>query len=98
MKRVLRLLYYVRPYALYSLLSVVLMAVVGALATFRTLLVKPIFDNVLRGNLSPDLILVFSIPNTNFSLNLQRFVPHHFHNVWNIVAVSLVGSAVIKSI
>ena len=98
MKRVLRLLKYMRPYALYSILSVVLMAVVGALATFRTLLVKPIFDNVLKGNLAPDMPLVFPVPNTNFSLNLQGFVPRHFHNVWNIVAVALVGSAIIKSV
>jgi len=98
MKRILRLLKYMRPYALYSILSVALMSVVGALATFRTLLVKPIFDNVLNGNLSPDVVLSFRVPNTNFSLNLQRFVPHHFHNAWNVVAVALVGSAVIKSV
>ena len=50
MRRIWRLLLYVRPYALYSLASVVLMAIVGAMAAFRILLVKPIFDNVL----SPD--------------------------------------------
>ena len=47
LRRIWRLLLYVRPYALYSLASVVLMAVVGAMAAFRVLLVKPIFDNVL---------------------------------------------------
>ena len=46
-RRIWRLLLYVRPYALYSLISVVLMAVVGAMTAFRLLLVKPIFDNVL---------------------------------------------------
>ena len=35
MRRIWRLLLYVRPYALYSLLSVLLMAVVGAMAAFR---------------------------------------------------------------
>ena len=35
---------YARPYALYSLLSVVLMAVVGAMAALRLLLIKPIFE------------------------------------------------------
>ena len=48
LRRIWRLLLYVRPYALYSLVSVVLMAVVGAMAAFRILLVKPIFDNVLE--------------------------------------------------
>ncbi len=50
MRRIWRLLLYARPYALYSLASVVLMAAVGAMAAFRVLLVRPIFDNVL----SPD--------------------------------------------
>ena len=34
MKRIWRLLLYVRPYALYSLGSVVLMALVGAMALY----------------------------------------------------------------
>ncbi len=98
MMRIWRLVRYMRPYALLSLISVGLMAVVGALTAFRTLLVKPIFDNVLSGNTSPDIVLLFQIPNTHFVINLQRFVPHHFHNAWVVVAVALVGSAAVKSI
>lgn len=98
MKRVLRLLWYMRPYLLYSLLSVLLMAVVGAMAAFRILLIKPIFDNVLSADASPDVVLLFHIPHTQFTINLQRLVPHHFHNAWTVVAVALVGSALIKSI
>lgn len=94
----MRLLLYLRPYGAPWLVSVVLMAVVGAMATFRTLLVKPIFDNVLNGNMSPDIVLMFRVPNTNFAVNLQRLVPHHFHNAWVVVAIALIGSAVIKSI
>ena len=48
MKRIWRLLLYVRPYGLYLFGSVLLMAMVGAMAALRVLLVKPIFDNVLR--------------------------------------------------
>ena len=48
MRRIWRLLLYVRPYVLYLLASVLLMATVGAMAALRVLLVKPIFDNVLR--------------------------------------------------
>ena len=50
MKRIWRLLLYVRPYALHVVASVLLMATVGAMAALRIILVKPIFDNVL----SPD--------------------------------------------
>ena len=98
MRRIWRLLLYVRPYALYSLASVVLMAVVGAMAAFRILLVKPIFDNVLSPDAPPGLVLLFRIPHTDYVINLQRFLPSHFHNAWTVVAVALVGSAFLKSV
>jgi ATP-binding cassette, subfamily B, bacterial MsbA len=98
LRRIWRLLLYIRPYALYSLASVVLMAVVGAMAAFRILLVKPIFDNVLDPEAPPGLVLVFRIPHTDYIVNLQRFIPSYFHNAWVVVAVALVGSAFLKSV
>ena len=98
MRRIWRLLLYVRPYALYSLISVVLMAIVGGMAAFRILLVKPIFDNVLSPNAPPGLVLVFRIPHTDYVINLQRLLPGYFHNAWTVVAVALVGSAFLKSV
>jgi subfamily B ATP-binding cassette protein MsbA len=74
------------------------MAVVGAMAAFRILLVKPIFDNVLSPDAPPGIVLLFRIPHTNYILNLQRFIPSYFHNAWTVVAVALVGSALLKSI
>ena len=58
MRRMVRLLRYARPYALYSLASVLLTAVVGAMAGLRVLLIKPIIDNVLSAKQSPDHVLV----------------------------------------
>jgi subfamily B ATP-binding cassette protein MsbA len=98
MKRILRLLGYMRPYALHSLLSVIFMAVVGAMAAFRILLIKPILDNVLSAAASPDRVLVFVNPYTHRKIDLQWLMPHHFHNAWTVVAVALVGSAIIKNI
>ena len=98
MRRIWRLLLYVRPYALYSLGSVVLMAVVGAMAAFRILLIKPIINNVLSAKASPDRVLQFSVPHTHIDIDLQRLLPSHFHNAWTVVAVALVGSAVVKSV
>jgi ATP-binding cassette, subfamily B, bacterial MsbA len=98
LRRIWRLLLYVRPYALYSLASVVLMAVVGAMAAFRILLVKPIFDNVLSPDAPPGLVLLFPIPHTHYVINLQWLLPSHFHNAWTVVAVALVGSALLKSV
>jgi subfamily B ATP-binding cassette protein MsbA len=98
MKRIWRLLLYVRPYALYSLASVVLMALVGAMAAFRILLIKPIFDKVLSPDSPGGDVLVFHIPLYAEPVNLHFLVPSHFHNSWNIVAYALVVSAVIKSV
>ena len=92
-----RLLGYARPYALYIGVSVVLMAVVGALMAFRVLLIKPIVDNVLSASASVN-VLLFPIPGTRHQVNLQRFLPRYFHNAWTVVAVALVGSAAIKSV
>jgi len=97
MKRIVRLLGYMRPYVFLWLLSVLLMAVVGALAAFRVLLIKPILDNVLSAVASPDQVLNFVVPKTHWHVNLQALLPSRFHNAWTVVAVALVGSAVIKS-
>ena len=98
MKRIWRLLFYVRPYALYSLLSVLLMAVVGAMAAFRILLVKPIFDNVLKPDAVTHAVLVYRLPHINRTLDLHFLVPNHFQNAWTVVAYALVVSALVKSV
>ncbi len=98
MKRIWRLLLYVRPYALYSMASVVLMAIVGAMAAFRILLVKPIFDNVLRPDAVSHDVLVFRVPQVGWQINLHFLVPHYFQNAWTVVAYALVVSALLKSV
>ena len=97
MRRIWRLLLYVRPYALYSLVSVVLMAIVGAMAAFRILLIKPIFENVLSPQASSN-ILVFPVPHLGWTLDLNFLVPSHFHNAWDVVAYGLIVSALVKSV
>jgi ATP-binding cassette, subfamily B, bacterial MsbA len=60
--------------------------------------VKPIFDNVLSPDAPPGLVLVFRIPHTDHVVNLQWLLPSYFHNAWTVVAVALVGSALLKSV
>ncbi len=98
MRRILRLMHYLRPYMFYALASVVLMAVVGAMSALRILLVKPILDNVLSADAQPRNILIFTVPHLHWTINLQRFVPQQFHNAWTIVAFALVVSAAVKSV
>src|SRR5215813_2283555 len=98
MKRILRLLYYVRRYWWQALASVVLMAAVGLLDAFRVLLVQPIFDHVLHpGAISPPISL-YKIPGTHYQFTLQQVIPAFIHNVWGVVAFALVVSTLLKSI
>lgn len=98
MKRIARLLRYMRPYLGATLASVLLMAVVGAMQAFRILLIKPIVDNVLSPAASPNRVLVFTVPRTTRHIDLQRWLPTHFHNAWTVVALALVLSALVKAV
>src|SRR3954468_8361737 len=98
MSRLVRLLRYVRPYALQLLASVVLMALVGLFDAFRVLLVGPVLDRVLNPTVHPAGIPL--IPRTiwGHQLSLQLFVPSSIHNDWSVVAFALVVSTVLKGI
>ena len=80
------------------LLSVVLMAVFAAMAALRVMLIKPISTTCSARRTHPEQVLVFTIPRTTHVIDLQFLIPHHFHNAWTVVAVALVGSAIIKSV
>ena len=98
MKRIARLLRYMRPYGGAAVASALLMAVVGAMQAFRILLIKPIIDNVLSPLAAPDRVLVFTVPRTAYRVDMQRWLPHSFHNAWTVVALALVASAALKSV
>src|SRR5947207_3433487 len=98
MKQLMRLLGYVRPYALPFIASVLLMAAVGLLDAFRLLLIGPILDKVLNPASPTNNIALFRIPGSQHWISLQQFVPSYFHNPWTVVAVALVGGTIIKGI
>jgi subfamily B ATP-binding cassette protein MsbA len=98
MRRIWRLLRYARPYALYSVASVVLMAMVGAMAGLRIYLIKPIFDKVLRPDEQGRDFLLFRAPFMHRPIDLHFLVPNHFQNAWTVVAYALVVSAIVKSL
>ena len=76
MRQLTRLLAYLRPYAPHFIGSVLLMAVVGAMESFRILLMGPIIDRVLNPK-SPgrSLTLLPNLPGTHHVVYLQDFVP-----------------------
>ncbi len=100
MKLFLRLLAYARPYSLQAFASVVLMATVGLLDAFRVLLIKPIFDQVLKpSDVTPHLPLFhIAVGHRIVQLNLEQLVPGHFHNAWTMVAFAMVASTALKSL
>jgi ATP-binding cassette, subfamily B, bacterial MsbA len=93
--RLLHLLRYVRPYSLAVLGSVILLAATGLLDAFRVVLVKPIFDGVLKPEAISHDLLLFKIPGHN-PIYLHQFLPGYFHNAWTMVAVALIGATLLK--
>jgi subfamily B ATP-binding cassette protein MsbA len=78
--------------------AVLLMAVVGAMESFRILLMGPIIDRVLNPKTPGRSLTLFNIPGSQHVVYLQDFVPQHFSNPLNAVAFALVATAIIKGI
>jgi len=98
MRQLMRLVRYALPYWWQILCSVLLMALVGALDAFKFLLIRPIFDRVLNPSTGSKDIQLFVIPVTRHAVYLQQLVPSRFTNAWNMVAVALVGSTILKGV
>ncbi len=98
MRQLTRLLRYVVPYWWPLLSSVILMAGVGLLDSFRLLLIGPVFDRVLNPSTGSHNILLLTIPGSGRNVYLQQFVPSHFQNAWTIVAFALVAATILKGI
>jgi subfamily B ATP-binding cassette protein MsbA len=99
MKNFLRLLRYGIPFSLQWLPGVLLLALVGALDTFRTLLFQPIFDQVLRPD-APEGPILLGLTSSRWHFDLRALIPHfmHIHNAWDVVAFALITSTVLKGL
>ena len=98
MRQLTRLLGYIRPYLLQFSVSVLLMAGVGLLESFRILLLGPIIDNVLNPSAPAHRLTLFNLPGTDKVVYLQQFIPRYFHNALTVVAVALVGATILKGL
>jgi subfamily B ATP-binding cassette protein MsbA len=94
-RRIGRLLFYVRRYALQGIAAVLLLAAVGLLDAFRVLLIGPIFNTVLNPKSPSHDLTLFG---GRFPINLQQFVPSHFHNPWSVVAYALIVSTILNGV
>jgi len=98
MRQLTRLVRYAIPYWWQILSSVLLMAFVGLFDAFRLLLIGPVLDRVLNPSTGSRNIQLFTLPGTQKTILLEKFVPSHFTNAWTIVAFALVASVVLKGI
>jgi ATP-binding cassette, subfamily B, bacterial MsbA len=89
MKDILRLAGYSRRYWFLLVLSVVLMAIMGAMTAIRTLLIRPVLGRVLRpaADASPEPL--FTIPVIHRNIYLEQFFPPSIHNIFTIVAIAI---------
>jgi len=99
MKNFMRLLRYGLPFWFQWLPGVLLLAAVGVLDTFRTLLFQPILDQVLKPD-APEGPILIGLRNSPWHFDLRLIVPPflHMHNAWNVVAFALVLATVFKGI
>jgi len=97
MKNFLRLLRYGLPYGLYLLPGVLMLAVVGLLDNFRTLLFQPILNNVLDPK-APDGPITLGLLKSPWHFDLRMVVPHFMHNAWTVVAFALIASTIVKGL
>jgi len=98
MKEMSRLLRFVRPYSAPLIVSVLLMAGVGAAQAMMALLIGPIFDYVLNPDSPVNRVALIKIPVIDRTIYLQSLMPSFFHNVFTMVAVAIVGSFLLKGL
>src|SRR3954454_10723488 len=99
MKRFFRLLGFGVPYWLHWLPGVALLAAVGLLDNFRTLLFQPIFDKVLQPQ-APEGPITLGVQHSTWQFDLRALIPHfvHMHNDYVVVATSIVLTTIAKGV
>jgi ATP-binding cassette, subfamily B, bacterial MsbA len=93
MRSFLRLIRYGIPYSIQWVAGVLLLAAVGALDTFRVLLLQPVFEQVLQPS-APEGPITLGLPTGEWHFDLRVFIPHflHMHNAWTVVATAIVAA------
>ena len=89
MKEIGRLLRYVRRYVPALLVSIALMAGVGAAHGLMPALMGVVFDRVLNPAASDSPVSLFTVPFTTITITLNDFIPAWIHNVWTMIATAI---------
>ncbi len=91
-----RLLGYVRPYWVGMAVGVLALAIMAAGEFAVTLMIIPIFGRVLNPA-SVDSDVKLELPLLHRALYVNHLFPPKIHNVWTVVAISLLILYAIKS-
>ena len=99
MRSFFRLMRYGIPYSVQWVVGVVLLAAVGALDTFRVLLLQPVFDQVFRPD-APEGPVTVGLPHSKWNFDLRVIFPHslHIHNDYSVVAIAIVAATIGKGL
>jgi ATP-binding cassette, subfamily B, bacterial MsbA len=84
----IRLLKYARRYWFLLIVSVVLMAVFGAMTAARVLLIK-VVGRVLQPGLDATPESLFEIPVIHYQIYLENYFPKSIHNIFTIFAITV---------
>src|SRR5260370_5996765 len=98
MRQIRRLLGFLRPYSFRFCVAVVLMAVVGACEALMALLIRPVFDSVLKPAGQTAKVFLFQLPSHPRAVYLQDFLPRRIHNTWTIVAIAIIAVIIAKGL
>ncbi len=98
MKELGRLLRFARPYWAALVSSSLLMAGVGAGQALVVLLVRTVFDRVLRPDSPETTATLFVVPLLHKTVLLNDIVPPFLHNVWTMVAAAIVEVYLFKGL
>ncbi|HTZ98911.1 MAG TPA: ABC transporter ATP-binding protein [Candidatus Aquilonibacter sp.] len=93
-----RLLQYLRPYTAPLALGILLIAVMGIAELIVALAIKPALDVILNPHSTIQKLALFTIPGTQYVVNLNAFVPHRIHHVWSVFAVALLFLFLVKGL
>ncbi|MCU1325574.1 MAG: transporter related [Bryobacterales bacterium] len=93
----LRLAGYARRYTGLLLVSVFLMAIMGAMTAVRPLLIKSV-SAVLQPSVRVTLEPLFTVPVIGYKIYLQNFFPASIQHIYTIVAISILLVFMIRGI
>ena len=96
MKQLFQLLRFTRPYTPRLILSVLLMAIVGACHGLVAILAEPVFDRVLDPDAESAPVPLYEIPFADSQLYLNDLLPEGIEDIWALVAAGVIGVFLVK--